>query len=99
MECEWCKSEMEEGAFSCASCGKDRKDFYRHKIHMYTFQAFSMILFIYGIASGAWTNIFGLFRSELIFQTPSGWLLILLTLLSIRSYYKGSRLIKMWLWY
>ncbi len=100
MECNWCKSSMDDQAVVCPTCKRERKDFHNLKHMMYSLISVSMLFLLYGMFSGAWLSPFlGDFEVKYVFRSVSGWLFLLSFIGSQVLYIRASRIIKTWWWY
>ncbi|ODA46891.1 hypothetical protein BC476_17570 [Vibrio parahaemolyticus] len=100
MECNWCKSSMDDQAVVCPTCNRERKDFHNLKYMMYALLSISMTFLGYGLFSGVWLSPFlGEFEIKYVFQSVSGWFCLLSFIGSQVLYIKASRIIKTWWWF
>lgn len=100
MNCDWCKSIMNDEAVVCPACNRERKDFHNLKISMYVFISISLMTYFYAIGSGAWSSLFiNEFEFSRIFTTFSGWICLISFTISNVLYIKASKIIKTWWWY
>lgn len=96
--CEWCATEINASALRCPNCRGWRKDINDERLICYFVSLFGGLVLGWGSGTGAWSSLSRSFSLDAFFSSLSGWVTMILIVLSLYYYVKVSKKIGTWWW-